>query len=304
MPARILKPKTGECGLTSANAPYDGLMPDGWLQPDWPAPPNVRAVFTTRSHGVSNPPWDSMNLGDHVGDRADHVAANRAKLQQVIASRPVFLKQVHGVHAKQVSLATPDGAEADACTTTERGVACTIMVADCLPVLLASTDGRWVAAAHAGWRGLAGMDPDGKAGQKGVLEAVFSAFKALNKPVAQSIRAQAAPKIIAWLGPCIGPTVFEVGAEVKAAFYAHQPTCSEFFKPSSPGKYWADLAGLARSRLQALGVTQIYGNDSRLPWCTASNASTFFSHRRDAGVGAHSNGHGTTGRMAASIWLS
>ena len=279
-------------------------MPDGWLLPDWPAPPNVRAVFTTRCNGVSNPPWDSMNLGDHVGDRADHVAANRAKLQQVIASRPVFLKQVHGVRVEQLSLATPDGAQADACITTERDVACTIMVADCLPVLLASTDGRRVAAAHAGWRGLAGMDPDGKVGNEGVLEAVFSSFQALNKPVAQLKQVQAAPEIIAWLGPCIGPTAFEVGAEVKAAFYADQLASSEFFKPSSPGKYWADLAGLAKSRLQALGVTQIYGNDSTLPWCTASNASTFFSHRRDAGVGVHSNGHCTTGRMAASIWLS
>ena len=296
MPARILKPEPGFVP--------DGLMPAGWLEPDWPAPPNVRAVFTTRSHGVSNAPWDSMNLGDHVGDQADHVATNRTKLQQVIASRPVFLRQVHGAHVEQLSLATPDGAQADACITTARGVACTIMVADCLPVLLASADGRWVAAAHAGWRGLAGMDASGKTDEKGVLEAVFSSFQALNRSVDQVIRARAAPKIIAWLGPCIGPTAFEVGAEVKAAFGLRQGSSNEFFKPSSPGKYWADLAGLARARLQHLGVTQIYGNDSTPPWCTATHASTFFSHRRDAGDSPRSNGHGTTGRMAASIWLS
>ena len=279
-------------------------MPAGWLQPDWPAPPNVRAVFTTRSHGVSNEPWDSMNLGDHVGDRADHVASNRAKLQQIIASRPVFLRQVHGVHVEQLRSATTDGAVADACITTERGVACTIMVADCLPVLLASADGRCVAAAHAGWRGLAGMEPDGKVGKEGVLQAVFSAFQALNKPVARLKWFQTAPKIIAWLGPCIGPHAFIVGAEVKAAFDMHQRGTSEFFKPSLRGKYWADLAELARARLQHLGVMQIYGNDSTPPWCTATHASTFFSHRRDAGDSPRSNGHGTTGRMAASIWLN
>ena len=296
MLARILKPEPGFVP--------DGLMPAGWLQPDWPVPPNVRAVFTTRSHGVSSAPWDSMNLGDHVGDRADHVAANRTKLQQVIASRPVFLRQVHGAHVERLSLATPDGAHADACITTARGVACTIMVADCLPVLLASADGRCVAAAHAGWRGLAGMEPDGKVGKEGVLEAVFNAFQALNKPVARLKWFQTAPKIIAWLGPCIGPHAFIVGAEVKAAFDRHQPGTSEFFKPSLRGKYWADLAGLARARLQHLGVTQIYGNDSTPPWCTATHASTFFSHRRDAGDSPRSNGHGTTGRMAASIWLN
>jgi polyphenol oxidase len=278
------------------------------LIPDWPAPANVQAVFTTRAGGFSRAPWDSLNLGDHVGDAPDHVAANRAALQQAIATRPIFLKQVHDVGVEQLSSATPDGTVADACVTRQRGVACTIMVADCLPVLLTNTSGTAVAAAHAGWRGLAGVDARGDLGEKGesvgVLESVFTAFQVSNRPLDQSIRAQAAPEIIAWLGPCIGPQAFEVGAEVKAAFEASQPGAAEYFKPASPGKYLADLAGLARARLAELGITQIYGNDSTPAWCTVANPSRFFSHRRDAGdVGHGGNGFKTTGRMAACVWL-
>jgi polyphenol oxidase len=237
-----------------------------------------------------------MNLGDHVGDVPDHVNANRAALQQAICSRPVFLKQVHGVGVETLSSTSPDGTVADACVTTQRGLACTIMVADCLPVLLTNTDGTAVAAAHAGWRGLAGTDT------KGVLEAVFNAFQVSNKPPDQSLHAQAAPEIIVWLGPCIGPKAFEVGAEVRAAFEANQPDAAQFFTSSPNGKFLADLAGLARARLQALGITQIYGNDGSADWCTMGNPSRFFSHRRDAGEGG--NGFNTTGRMAACIWLT
>jgi copper oxidase (laccase) domain-containing protein len=283
------------------------LTPADWLIPEWPAPANVRAVFTTRAGGCSGAPWDSLNLGDHVGDAPHHVAANRAVLQQAIASRPVFLKQVHGVAVEHLDLSTPDGTAADACITTHQGLACTIMVADCLPVLLTTTDGTKVAAAHAGWRGLAGVDMQGafaagQAGQKGVLEAVYSQFQSSNKAVAQSIQAQKAPEVIAWLGPCIGPTAFEVGAEVMALFEASQPDATEFFKPTRQGKYLADLAGLARARLRSLGITRIYGNDSSAAWCTVVDPSRFFSHRRDAGLGGHA--FRTTGRMAACIWLS
>jgi copper oxidase (laccase) domain-containing protein len=279
-----------------------------WLTPDWPAPANVQAVFTTRAGGFSRAPWDSLNLGDHVGDAPAHVAANRAALQESITSCPIFLKQVHGVGVEQLSRATADGTVADACVTRQRGVACTIMVADCLPVLLTNTDGTAVAAAHAGWRGLAGVDARGSLSEKGermgVLESVFTAFQASNRPLDQSIRAQAAPEIIAWLGPCIGPQAFEVGAEVKAAFVASQSGAAEYFKPAGPGKYLADLAGLARARLAALGITQIYGNDGTALWCTVASPSRFFSHRRDAGaVGHGGNGFKTTGRMAACIWL-
>ena len=246
-----------------------------------------------------------MNLGDHVGDVPDHVDANRAVLQRAISSHPVFLKQVHGIGVEHLSHTTPNGAAADACVTAQRGVACTIMVADCLPVLLTSTDGTAVAAAHAGWRGLAGNDGNnGKSEKTGVLEAVFTAFQASNRPSDQLIRAQAAPEIIAWLGPCIGTEAFEVGVEVKVAFEASQPGAGQFFKATAHGKYRADLAGLARARLKALGIKQVYGNDSSAPWCTVSNPSRFFSHRRDAGaVNNGGNGFNTTGRMAACIWL-
>ena len=109
-----------------------------------------------------------------------------------------------------------------------------------------------------------------------------------------------ATKILAWLGPCIGPSAFEVGPEVKAAFDAGQPEAGRLFVPGGAGKYLANLPALARLRLQALGIMQIYGNDGSAPWCTVSNPSRFFSHRRDTGVGG--NGFGTTGRMAACIW--
>jgi polyphenol oxidase len=252
-----------------------------WLIPDWPAPAGVRAVFTTRAGGLSAAPYDSMNLGDHVGDLPVKVAANRALLRQALGGRAVFLQQVHGSEVLALEAATEDGRQADACLTQEAGVACTIMVADCLPVLLAMDDGAVVAGAHAGWRGLAGQS-----GQ-GVLEAVHAAMKA-------------DARTLAWLGPCIGPSAFEVGAEVKAAFEAVQPEAARLFVPTGTGKYLADLPGLARLRLRALGITRIYGNDGSDAWCTVRNPSRFFSHRRDAGPTG--NGFGTTGRMAACIW--
>ena len=270
-------------------------MPPSWLQPDWPAPPHVRAVFTTRQGGSSSAPWDSLNLGDHVGDAPQNVAANRAALQLALGSRPVFLKQIHGVGVEPLGTDSHDGAVADACVTAQLGVACTIMVADCLPVLFTTRCGSVVAAAHAGWRGLAGV-----AGY-GVLEATVAAILESFSALDQLKRAQAAPEIIAWLGPCVGPVAFEVGFEVKAAFAASQASAGACFKHAAQGKYTADLAGLARLRLRALGITQVYGNDSSLQWCTSGNPSSFFSHRRDAGVTG--NGFFATGRMAACIWL-
>ena len=265
-----------------------------WIIPDWPAPAAVRALFTTRAGGASSAPFDSMNLGVHVGDRAGAVKANRAFLQSAIGMRAVFLDQVHGSKVLAIGAQTPDGQIADACMTDRRKLACTIMVADCLPVLLATEAGDVVAAAHAGWRGLAGM---GKNAGYGVLESAYASFSAL----AQAGRAQAAIKTIAWLGPCIGPGAFEVGAEVKAAFVAVRPAAARFFVAIGPGKYLANLPALARLRLQALGINEIYGNDGTAPWCTASNPSRFFSHRRDAAItGSY---FGATGRMAACIWL-
>ena len=266
-----------------------------WLVPDWPAPAGVRAVFTTRAGGVSAVPFDAMNLGSHVGDLPASVNANRHLLKLATgAERAVFLNQVHGARVELLDPATPDGQLADACVTVHRQLACTVMVADCLPVLLTSLDGKRVAAAHAGWRGLVGS---GNAAGQGVIESVFESFSAL----AQYGHAQAATKIIAWLGPCIGPAAFEVGDEVRAAFAARQPQAARCFTAIGPGKYLADLPALARLRLQALGITQVYGNDGSAPWCTVANPSRFFSHRRDAGIPG--NGFATTGRMAACIWL-
>ena len=265
-------------------------IPASWLVPDWPVPPQVRAVCTTREGGVSLGPWQGLNLGDHVGDDPAAVAANRTRLAQHIGAQPVFMQQVHGSEVATLhgAMQTQIPVVADACVTADAGVACTIMVADCLPVLLAHTGGRVVAAAHAGWRGLAGV-----AGQ-GVLEVFYERFSAL----AQEGCAQAAINTVAWLGPCIGPDAFEVGDEVRAAFLQSDAGAAALFRPGAPGKWWAHLPGLARRRLQAMGVTQIYGNDGSDAWCTVRNRSLFFSHRRD------SASLGGSGRLAACVWIA
>ncbi|WP_374669739.1 peptidoglycan editing factor PgeF [Ramlibacter sp.] len=253
------------------------------IAPQWPAPSRVRAACTERAGGVSLPPYDSLNLGDHVGDVPAAVARNRALHAQALGVRPVYLKQVHGCGVVHVTAETPDGTEADACWTAEPGVACTIMVADCLPLLLADRDGRVVAAAHCGWRGLAG-----DAGQ-GVLETLWATVW----PQLAASSEAAAPGMLAWLGPCIGPDAFEVGPEVRAAFMATDPGADRCFRPLREGKDLADLPALARRRLHALGITAISGNDGSTAWCTVSQPSRFFSHRRDR----------VSGRLAAAIWL-
>ena len=276
------------------------LVPHDWLQPDWPAPAHVHALCTTRNGGVSAPPYDSFNLGRLVGDAPQAVAANWAALGAALGAagdpvRLVYLRQVHGTVVQPLDADTPDGADADACTTTTPGVACSVMAADCLPVLFTNRAGTRVAAAHAGWRGLAA----------GVLEAALESFKA----EALTDKAQGAIQnddesgtpqdLMAWLGPCIGPQVFEVGPEVREAFCAHDARAQACFQPhGNAGKWLADLAGLARQRLRAQGLTAIYGNDSSPGWCTVGNPSRFFSHRRDSAV------LGTSGRMAACIWIS
>ncbi len=289
--------------------PHEGpLAAADCLVPDWPAPPGVLALCTTRTGGVSLPPYDSLNLGTHVGDDLAAVHTNRLRLQSTVGAvvngtRAVFLNQVHGDGVVHLDSRTLDGIDADACVATAPGVACTIMVADCLPVLLAHRSGRVVAAAHAGWRGLAG------AGGQGVLEAVFRRFEALaldgkalaaTKKGANDIAQTPAQDTLVWLGPCIGPQAFEVGPEVRAAFCEANPASETCFVPngSAKGKYLCDLAGLARLRLQALGITHIHGNDGTPPWCTVTNASRFFSHRRDSGA------LGASGRFAACIWRS
>lgn len=245
-------------------------------------PSGVQAWMSTRSGGASRAPWDSLNLGDHVGDAPEAVAANRARLQQALGARPVFLRQVHGTAVLELRSDTVGG-EADACFTFAPGVACTIQVADCLPVLLWDRQGQWVAAAHAGWRGLAGQ------GGVGVLEALWQALAARGAVAAQTG---------VWLGPCIGPSAFEVGPEVRAAFAEHAAPAAvkAAFQPGQGDRWLANLPALARQRLQALGLREALGNDGSAPWCTASAAGRFFSHRRDAAR------LGSSGRMVACIW--
>ena len=258
-------------------------MHSDWIVPDWPAPRSVHAVCTSRQGGVSLPPYDSLNLGDHVGDDPGAVARNRSVFAQASGSRPVFLRQVHGSGVVQLDATTLDGTQADGCVSTEPRLACTIMVADCLPVLFTDSDGRAVAAAHAGWRGLAGT------GGVGVLETVSQALWA----ALRQEPANAAAETIAWLGPCIGPRAFEVGDEVRQAFVSQHAEAAALFRPDAQGKWLADLQGLARLRLAALGITEVHGNDGSAGWCSVSNPSRFFSHRRDR----------VSGRFAASVWL-
>jgi polyphenol oxidase len=240
---------------------------DGWA-PDWAAPAGVGAWMSTRRGGVSRAPWDSLNLGTAVGDEAQAVAENRRRFTARTGAVPLWLRQVHGatvVHATRASAAA-EPPIADASWTGEPGVACTVQVADCLPVLLAAHDGRAVAAAHAGWRGLAG----------GVLEAALQALC--------GGAGIAAHQVHAWLGPCIGARRFEVGADVLQAFSGDE-AC---FAPRG-GRWLADLPQLARLRLRRAGVHHIAGGT----WCTVEEGSRFFSYRRD----------GLTGRLAAAVWI-
>lgn len=244
------------------------------MQPAF-ASPRVRALMTARDGGVSTAPFDTLNLRDGLGDGAEAVARNRARLQQALGMPSVMLRQVHGVQVVDLAPGMPGGAEADASVCRVPGLACEIQVADCLPVLLADVQGRGVAAAHAGWRGLAG----------GVIEATLLRLcSALGTPAAE---------VEVWLGPCIGPQAFEVGEDVLAGFGVQAEAPGPRFRAARPGKWLANLPGLARDRLARLGVQRVAGNDGGQAWCTFSHPSRFFSYRRD----------GVTGRMAACIGL-
>jgi len=247
------------------------------LQPLWPAPPNVHTGMSQRAGGVSVAPWASLNLGGAVGDDPAAVVENRMRFTSALGARPVWLRQVHGSHVVRLAAGTLDARlpPADAAWTSEPGIACTVRVADCLPVLMALRDGRAVAAAHAGWRGLAA----------GVLEATVDAL---------CTGTGANPgDVIAWLGPCIGPRHFEVGADVLLAF-GQQPGAADAARfasrPRADGspRWLADLPRLALDRLAGAGVHAV----SQLQACTAADESRFFSFRRD----------GVTGRHAAAVW--
>jgi len=247
------------------------------LRPDWPVPPNVQGGMSLRAGGVSPVPWASLNLGSAVGDDPAAVAENRARFASALGARPVWLRQVHGIGVVRLDASTPEQppSPADAAWTSESGIACTVLVADCLPVLMALRDGRAVAAAHAGWRGLAA----------GVLEATIDALCA---------GTGATPgDIVAWLGPCIGPRQFEVGADVLPAF-GQRPGATDparfASRPRADGspRWLANLPGLAVDRLAGAGVHAV----SQFDACNVEDGSRFFSFRRD----------GVTGRHAAAVW--
>jgi len=237
------------------------------LRPEWPAPERVGALMSTRAGGVSSGVYAALNLGDHVGDRADVVAANRQRLGALVPATPRWLNQVHGIKVVDVARVA-NGHEADAGICREPGVACAVMTADCLPVLFCNRAGTVVAAAHAGWRGLC----------HGIIEATVAAMD------------DAPSDIMVWLGAAIGPNAFEVGDEVRAAFVAADPEAARAFMSGRMGGKWmADLYTLARQRLVRAGVQRVFGGDC----CTYTDSARFFSYRRD----------GKTGRMAAVIWL-
>ncbi len=241
-------------------------MSRGWFVPDWPVPPGVRAVSTTREGGVSPPPFAGFNLADHVGDAPEAVARNRAALLTGVPlpQAPRWLRQVHGTTVVDLDRCPQTQPEGDAALTRIPGRVCAVLTADCLPVLLCDAEASVVAAVHAGWRGLAA----------GVLETTVAAM------------GRAGVTLSAWLGPAIGPEAFVVGGEVRRAFVTGDPGAERCFHPH--GDRWrADLFALARRRLEALGVT-VYGGGR----CTWSDGR-FFSYRRD----------GVTGRMASLIWL-
>lgn len=248
-------------------------MPD-FILPDWLAPAGVRALSTTRSGGVSAAPWQSFNLGDHVGDDPLAVATNRAMLRCELPAEPVWLSQVHGTRCVDAALVQP-GIQADASFTRQRGVVCAVLTADCLPVLLCDDRARVVGVAHAGWRGLAA----------GVIE---TAVAAMGEP---------GDRLMAWLGPAIGPQAFEVGGEVREMFLAHDPLAASAFVAGSKGKWLCAIHHLARQRLQSLGIRRIAGavhhDTATHDFCTVNGVQRWFSYRRD----------GVTGRMASLIWL-
>ncbi len=234
----------------------------------WPAPPQVKALTTTRRGGKSIGPYASLNLAGHVGDDPAAVAANRTRLRTAarVPAEPVWLDQVHGTQVIDAALAAP-GAQADGSHARVPGVVCAVLTADCLPVFLCDRDGTRVGLLHAGWRGLAA----------GIIE--------------QGVAALALPpaRLLACLGPAIGPRAFEVGPEVRTAFMGQDSAARAAFIPGEGGRYWADIYLLARQRLERLGVSAVLGGDR----CTSEDSGRFYSYRRD----------GRCGRMASLIWI-
>ena len=239
-----------------------------WIVPDWPVASHVRALFTTRTGGVSTGPYASFNLGTSTDDDPAAVAANRARLRALLPQEPRWLKQVHGSRVVEAE-AVEDMPDADASVAREPGTVCAILVADCMPVLFSDRAGSVVAAAHAGWRGLAA----------GVID---------NTIAAMASSGVTAHDVLAWIGPGIGPRAFQVGDDVYDTYTRDDAGAASAFTRDLTGKWLADLPMLARRKLARCGVTHIYGGDR----CTYSEPSRFYSYRRE----------GVTGRMGAFIW--
>ncbi len=242
-------------------------MKADWIRADWNAPAGIVAGTTLRQGGVSQREFASLNLGDHVGDRPEHVAQNRRIFRELcgLPANPAWLRQVHGVHIARNPAGGSQAPEADAVYSNAPVAICAVLTADCLPVLFCSADGTEVAAAHAGWRGLC----------HGVLEATLAEFSA---PGGQ---------IQAWLGPAISQEAFEVGSEVREAFILADPAAKTCFSQNPSGRWQADLYEIARLRLAACGVTAVSGGS----FCTYAETDLFFSYRRD----------GECGRMATFV---
>jgi len=240
-----------------------------FIQPNWPAPANVKSLQTTRVGGISVGHYSSLNLGAHVGDNHVFVEHNRQLLAPYLPSAPIWINQVHGIGVINAA-SSSSLQDADASYSTHANIVCATMTADCLPVLLCNTKGTVVAAVHAGWRGLC----------DGVIEAAVHEM------------AVPASEVLAWLGPAIGPQFFEVGDDVRTQFIAVDPRASLAFKPHS-NKWLCDIYLLAKQRLQSIGVSQIYGATINIEFCTYSEVDRFYSFRRD----------NVTGRMASLIWL-
>lgn len=241
-----------------------------FITPNWPAPANVKALQTTRIGGVSKAAYASLNLGAHVNDDAIAVATNRQLLSPYLPSEPVWVNQVHGIEVIDAAQSTCLQ-NADASFTTKSNVVCVTMTADCLPVLLCDKAGTVVAAVHAGWRGLC----------DGAIEA------AINKMPARP------SNILAWLGPAIGPSAFEVGDDVREQFMQQDCEAVQAFKQHGD-KWLCNMVLIAKQRLNKLGITEIYGAGNNEDFCTYTDEARFFSFRRD----------NVTGRMASLIWLS
>lgn len=240
------------------------------IRPDWPAPASVHAFASTRVGGVSTGAWAGLNLGAHTGDTLAAVTANRAVLRAAPAlpAEPRWLNQVHGIDVVDLAVAATDPITADASFAADANTVCAVLTADCLPVLFCDRAGSWVAAAHAGWRGLCA----------GVLEQTLAHFSG------------ARSELLVWLGPAIGPRAFEVGPEVRAAFVRHDPESVDAFQAGQADRWFADLYRLARLRLQKAGVSAIFGGGL----CAYSEPQRFYSYRRDR----------ETGRQASLIWRS